>query len=80
MKHLPELIAAYSAMSPWARSLLLDVANDYAVKFPAPKKQPNLTLVQPDGVRIQPAADLLDNSVDRRAPVGARKPIDGEHS
>lgn len=78
MTHLPDLIAAYAAMSPWARSLLLDIALDYAKKFPAPKKQANLTLVQSDIIDVQPAPDLLDHCVDCGAPVTVCKPVDGK--
>lgn len=78
MKHVPELIAAYAAMSPWARSLLLDVAKDYAIKFPAPKKQVSLTLVQADGICVKAPPDLLDNGVDRQPSVVVREPVDRE--
>lgn len=80
MTHLPELIKAYEAMTPWARALLRDVASDYAKKFPAPRKQPSLTLVQSSNVVAQAAPDLLDHTIDRGAPVLVGKPVDGQES
>jgi hypothetical protein len=80
MKHVPELVAAYAAMSPWARELLMDVAKDYAEKFPAPRKQVNLTLVQASCVRSQPAANLLHYGIDSLAPVIVRQAVDGEQA
>lgn len=76
MQHLQELIIAYTAMSPWARSLLRDIANDYAALYPAPKKQPALSLVTGDRINVQAPPDLLDNSIDSSAPVTIRKPVD----
>lgn len=80
MEKMQELMDAYRAMSPWARGLILDVAKDYAAKFPAPKIRASLALVPCDGINIQAAAYLLDNGVDRRAPVTVCKSVDGKKS
>jgi hypothetical protein len=78
MDRLPELNAAYAAMSPWGQDLLLDIANDYAALYPAPKKQPVLALVASHGINVQSAPDLLDNGVDCSASVRVSKPVDGK--
>lgn len=78
MEHLPELTNAYLAMSPWARSLLRDIAKDYARQFPAPKKQPALALVSGNRVNIQAATNLLDDSINCSAPISIGKPVDGK--
>lgn len=45
MTDLERLAAAFQAMSPWARHLLRDLAEGYAVDFPAPN--PPLAEVPP---------------------------------
>lgn len=80
MLHLPELIMAYSAMSPWARELLRDVAKDYVTRFPAPKQTRTLTLVEAGSVHIQPPSNLLNYPVDRSTPVLVRKPVDSQEA
>lgn len=46
MKHLPELVAAYAAMSPYAQELLRDFAKELGNRLPArtpamkPRKSP----------------------------------------
>lgn len=79
MSELPDLLQAYESMTPWARSLLLEIAQDYAKQFPAPKKHPGLTLVKSGEIRIlQSAPDLLDHDIDGGPPVLTRKPVNGK--
>lgn len=65
MKHLPELLAAYACMTPWARGLIRELAAGYAIDFPL------------GGAGIEAAPDNADESVDRLPLVVVRKPIDG---
>jgi hypothetical protein len=39
------LTVAFDAMNPWSRGMLLELAEGYAVDFPAPKPAPHLPLV-----------------------------------
>lgn len=71
MTHFPELTASYMAMSPWARSLLRNLAKAYALRWPAPKQLPALTLV-PKPLIIEGDPNLIDNDVYRRLPVVIR--------
>jgi hypothetical protein len=41
MTDLERLTAAFEAMNPWARELLRDLAEGYAVDFPEPKPTPH---------------------------------------
>jgi hypothetical protein len=52
---LERLTAAYQAMNPWAKKLLLDIAGDYVKLFPVPKPASHLNLV-PRPARGQPKA------------------------
>lgn len=45
MTDLERLTAAFQAMDPWARGHLLDLARQYANKWPVPKPAPHLQLV-----------------------------------
>lgn len=79
MSDLPDILKAYEAMNPWAQSLLLEIAQDYARQFPAPKKNPSLTLVKSSEIRIlQPTSDLLDHNIDRSPAILARQPVNGK--
>jgi hypothetical protein len=42
MTDVDRLTAAFDAMSPWARGLILELAQVYAVDFPAPKPAPHV--------------------------------------
>jgi hypothetical protein len=44
MTDLERLTAAFEAMNPWARELLRDLAEGYAIDFPAPTPAPDLQL------------------------------------
>jgi hypothetical protein len=46
MLYLPELEALYAAMSPFARSKLIETAREYVKLWPAPKKTALLTVIQ----------------------------------
>lgn len=80
MERLPELIAAYTAMNPWARGLLRDIADDYAALYPAPKRQPALSLVAGSRIDVQALPDPLDHGINRCAPVTVRKSVDGKET
>lgn len=71
MTHLPELLAAYAGMTPWARGKLLDAARDFLRNWPLPKKKPSLTLI-----KCAPQIDILpsgiDGLVDQEAPILVR--------
>ncbi|PIL46096.1 hypothetical protein CR105_03115 [Massilia eurypsychrophila] len=45
MTDLERLTAAFHAMNPWAQRLLSDLAEKYAVGFPAPRPKTHLRLV-----------------------------------
>lgn len=71
MEDVSKVTAAYAAMNPWARKLLIDVAAQYAKRWPAPK--PQLSLVPLHSA--QPPPDLLDNDVDGRTLILVRKTV-----
>ena len=82
MTHLPEVIASYAAMSPWARELLRDIAADYAVRWPVVKKKkvgtgPALSVVAPVA-RVEEAPHSLNSDINRRFTVVACEPVDGK--
>jgi hypothetical protein len=71
MTHLPELIAAYACMSPWARGLIRELALGYAMDFPAPKADGSLRI----GVESTP--NNTDKAIDSFPLVVVSKPVDG---
>lgn len=68
MTHLPELIAAYAAMNPWARKLLRDLAKDYWKLFP------NEELSDASGVVGAPE-QLIGQGVESSPAVVTGKPV-----
>lgn len=71
MKHLPELIAAYTAMNPWARGLIRELAAGYAIDFPVQNITKSLR------GRVEPIPNDADKPIDRFPLVVIRKPVDG---
>lgn len=80
MKHLPTITAAYISMNPWARSLILAVALDYAARWPMKKPRPGqraapkLTLIL-GSLDVQKEPDLLNDTVDRSTAIIIGKSI-----
>lgn len=71
MNHLPELIAAYACMTPWARGLIRELAAGYAIDFPLQGVAGSLR------VGIEPVPNNANEPVNRFPLVVVRKPIDG---
>lgn len=71
MMHLPELIAAYTCMTPWARGLIRELALGYAIDFPAQKAGESLR------IGVEPVPNNADKPIDRFPLVVIRKPVDG---
>lgn len=71
MNHLPELIAAYTCMTPWARGKLLAAARDYLRYWPLPKKIPLLTLIN-CSAQVDILPGRIDGLVDQEPPPLAR--------
>lgn len=77
MKHLPELVAAYTSMTPWARGKLLRAARDYLINWPLLPKKPLLTLVKsPAQVDVLPGR--INGLIDQHAPLLISESIDGQ--
>jgi hypothetical protein len=76
MTHLPELIAAYTGMTPWARGLLLDTARQYLICWPVLRVDgPSLNLV-PKDVIVQPGPDVFNRNRNRLPLVLVREAKD----
>lgn len=71
MHRIHEMTAAYAAMDPWARGLILTLAIDYASRFPAPRPAAfRLSLVRTLVTQPGHHAQTLEETVDSSAPLG----------
>jgi hypothetical protein len=77
MTHLPELIAAYAGMTPWARAKLLDAALDFLRNWPLPQKKPLLTLVK-RAAKVDISPSRIDSLVNQELAILVGESVDSQ--
>jgi hypothetical protein len=78
MNRLPEMIAAYTAMNPWARERLLSLGKTLAIQWPCSIGAKILPMISHS--QVKKPADLVNNHVNQPALVLVRKPVDREQA
>lgn len=65
-----KIMNAYASMTPWARGIVLELVQGYAIDFPEPG--PGSAVVA-----VEPPTNDADESVDGLPLVVVGKPVDG---